>query len=327
MATRPRPVRMVAAISLAAALAVVNPGSAAAQPDVDTVQKKVHSLGVKVETITENYIEAKRELKNTKRQVTSLTERVQEQQRQVERLRAAASGLAASTYMGGATDLAALTTAKSPQELVDRTTSLEQISAQDRGRLADYVTASKMLDSRREAASKAMANQRSITKKLKDQKTTIAETLDKQKALLQRLTAAERASRADRQPTVDLPAVSGRVGAVIEFAKAQLGKPYEWGADGPDSYDCSGLTMAAWREGGVSLPHSSRSQQNSGPPVDRSQIEPGDLLFFGDPVHHVGLYVGGNQMISAPQTGDNVRYRNINDSYYREEWAGAVRPQ
>ncbi len=124
------------------------------------------------------------------------------------------------------------------------------------------------------------------------------------------------------EPTGPPPAVKGSAGKAVETARAQLGKPYEWGAGGPDSFDCSGLTSYAWSAAGVSLPHSSRAQYSSLPHVSRSQIQPGDLLFYGSPIHHVGIYEGGGVMINAPETGENVR----RDSIGRSDYVGAARP-
>lgn len=124
------------------------------------------------------------------------------------------------------------------------------------------------------------------------------------------------------EPTGPPPAVKGSAGKAVETARAQLGKPYEWGAAGPGSFDCSGLTMYAWAAAGVSLPHSSRAQFSSLPHVAKSDLQPGDLLFFGSPIHHVGIYEGGGTMINAPETGENVR----RDSIGRADYAGAARP-
>jgi cell wall-associated NlpC family hydrolase len=117
-------------------------------------------------------------------------------------------------------------------------------------------------------------------------------------------------------------AASPGAGAAVEKAREQLGKPYEYGAAGPDSFDCSGLTMFAWRAGGVSLPHSAADQYNVIRHVSMGSLEPGDLLFYGSPIHHVGIYVGNGTMIEAPHSGTNVRYASI----YRSDLVGAGRP-
>ncbi|MFW6694624.1 NlpC/P60 family protein [Streptomyces sp. MAR4 CNX-425] len=98
---------------------------------------------------------------------------------------------------------------------------------------------------------------------------------------------------------------------VLSFAEAQLGKPYVWGATGPDSFDCSGLTQAAWREAGISLPRTTYDQVNAGTQVAKADLQPGDLVFFYDDISHVGIYVGNGQMIHASKPGDDVKYESI----------------
>jgi cell wall-associated NlpC family hydrolase len=116
--------------------------------------------------------------------------------------------------------------------------------------------------------------------------------------------------------------------AAVSFAKKQLGKPYEWGADGPDTYDCSGLTMMAWNAAGISIDHWSVAQYGEGEHVSRLDLRPGDLVFFAhdtsdaSTIHHVGIYVGNGEMIEAPHTGANVRYSPA----FRSDYIGATRP-
>ncbi|MDX6207004.1 MAG: peptidoglycan DL-endopeptidase CwlO, partial [Frankiales bacterium] len=114
---------------------------------------------------------------------------------------------------------------------------------------------------------------------------------------------------------------SSRAAAAVAAAYQQLGAPYDWAADGPGSFDCSGLTAYAWAAAGVTLPHSSQAQFDVGAHVSRSELAPGDLVFFGSPIHHVGIYIGNGQMIDAPQTGDVVRVQGIG----RSDYTGAVR--
>ena len=116
--------------------------------------------------------------------------------------------------------------------------------------------------------------------------------------------------------------VSGRGGAAVAAAESVLGRPYVWGASGPSSFDCSGLTMWAWTHAGVGLSHSSSAQYGSGAQVSQSALQPGDLLFFYSPISHVGMYIGGGQMIHAPHTGDVVRIATPMWS----DFVGAVRP-
>jgi cell wall-associated NlpC family hydrolase len=178
----------------------------------------------------------------------------------------------------------------------------------------------------------------------------LARQVSKYKALLATLTAAERAkyynpvpqpsqafvaqvlakavtpvATAAAGPTTPAPpvrSVSGGAGAAISEARAQLGKPYSWGGGGPGSFDCSGLTAWAWRAGGVNLPHNAAAQQGSGTSVSRGDLQPGDLVFFGSPAYHVGIYVGDGMMIHAPTTGDVVKMSPVS---YMGDYSGATR--
>ncbi|RZU32452.1 C40 family peptidase [Blastococcus saxobsidens] len=92
----------------------------------------------------------------------------------------------------------------------------------------------------------------------------------------------------------------------VDTALAQLGAPYAWGGTGPGGYDCSGLTYSAYQAAGVSIPRTSRAQSTAGVPVDRADLQPGDLIFFYDPVGHVGMYVGNGQMVHSSTYGNPV---------------------
>lgn len=108
--------------------------------------------------------------------------------------------------------------------------------------------------------------------------------------------------------------VNAKVQKVISVAKAQMGKPYRWGATGPSSFDCSGLMQYAFKNGaGVSLPRVSRDQATVGKKVSKAELQPGDLVFFakGGRIHHVGMYLGNDQYIHAPQTGDVVKISKL----------------
>ncbi len=116
--------------------------------------------------------------------------------------------------------------------------------------------------------------------------------------------------------------VSSSSNGAVQLALAQVGKPYIWGADGPGGFDCSGLMLFAWRAAGKALPHSSRAQYASLRHVSTSQIQPGDLVFFGSPIHHVGMYIGNGQMVEASHRGAPVRVR----PYLRRDLVGVGRP-
>jgi cell wall-associated NlpC family hydrolase len=119
------------------------------------------------------------------------------------------------------------------------------------------------------------------------------------------------------------PPTSSKGAAAVWWAEKALGRPYVWAATGPNAFDCSGLTMWAYSKVGISLPHYSRAQYSAGPHVGRQHLQPGDLVFFGSPIHHVGMYIGGGQFIEAPHSGADVRISSLGN---RGDFAGACRP-
>ena len=137
----------------------------------------------------------------------------------------------------------------------------------------------------------------------------------------QAATPASTGGGGDRPPAA-APKGSGHAAGAVQFALAQVGKPYSWGGSGPGSYDCSGLTSAAWAAAGVSLPHSSSMQYGVTQRVSRTALQPGDLMFFGSPIHHVAMYIGNGQMVEAPRTGLTVRVVSTD----RSDFVGAGRP-
>ena len=132
--------------------------------------------------------------------------------------------------------------------------------------------------------------------------------------------AEESAKTSSSSYSGDVPNVSGRAGQAVSFAYGAIGIPYVFGATGPNSYDCSGLTMAAWKAAGVSLPHYTVDQWNATKSISRSELAPGDLVFYAG-LQHVGIYVGDGKVIHAPQPGESVKISDVDmmtpDGYRR----------
>jgi cell wall-associated NlpC family hydrolase len=240
--------------------------------------------------------------------------------------------------------------ADSDRRLLDEAkVAIEQLGLQqqslERAR-AEAQQQSEALDAARQEIEQATSEQRDL---LAQAQGHIASLVDEVRA--EREAAAEAAARAEMerqaaaaqatQPTSNEPSSTAGSGTdpnegspgnvpapnpsaqvAVDTARAQLGKPYVYAASGPDAFDCSGLTMYAWAAAGVSLPHNAEAQYMSLPHVSQSELQPGDLVFFGAPIHHVGIYAGGGTMIEAPYTGVDVRYRSI----FRSDYAGAARP-
>ena len=191
------------------------------------------------------------------------------------------------------------------------------------------------VSTKRDQVVKALAKAEHTSVALAKQRQAALEEIARKKAAEKARKAREAAAKAAQQassgsgssgssgtPSTGDPATpsSSGVAAAIAYAKAQLGKPYLWAAAGPDRFDCSGLTMMAWRQGGIDLPHFSGAQYDRTTPVAISDAQPGDLLFWtynGRPsgIHHVALYIGGGTFIEAPHTGADVRYNTLDNEY------------
>src|SRR5207302_2242682 len=185
----------------------------------------------------------------------------------------------------------------------------------------------KDLSDRKSAAASAAAQQRQLLSQAQGELATLVQQAQAKKAADEAAAAQARARAAASTSNSGgsfgpAPPARGGAGAAIAEARRQLGKPYVWGAAGPNSFDCSGLTMWAWRAGGVSLPHYTGAQYSATTHVPLSAIQPGDLIFFNG-MEHVGLYIGGGQMIHAPHSGDVVKVESI---YYWNTSMVASRP-
>jgi peptidoglycan DL-endopeptidase CwlO len=185
--------------------------------------------------------------------------------------------------------------------------------------LAALAEKEKQLKTLTDASDKKIAQAKKVLTKLTaSQRKQISETEKKEST---RANAAGRAATSRSSTRSSAIGGSGRGAKALAYAKAQLGEPYVRNGDGPSGWDCSGLTMRAWGSVGVSLPHSSRQQHSRGRSVAKSDLKPGDLVFFYSDIHHVGLYAGNGQVIHAPRPGKSVEYTKI--SYM--PWAGARR--
>ncbi|MFC7265827.1 C40 family peptidase [Streptomyces lutosisoli] len=180
----------------------------------------------------------------------------------------------------------------------------------------------KKLSAARELLSDLTAEEKArlaaIEKKKQEEADRKAALLAQQQAAAEKA-AAEKAAQQDSSSSTTTGSSSTttdssyatKAAKAIAFARAQIGKPYVWGATGPDSYDCSGLTQAAWKAAGVTLPRVTYDQVNAGTTVSLADAQPGDLVFFYDDISHVGLYIGNGMMIHAPKPGAYVREESI----------------
>jgi len=327
-------IRTILATGLIAVLTLASVGSVRAEPTTSAPQdpqRQLAALQHRMEQATETYNVARVELRASQVKAAAVRQQMAAQQRKVQALQAQADVMAAAAYRGGnLTEFNSVFSAKGPQTLLDQLSTLQQLSKSQRAQLAALSQEQRRLAAQRATVGAEMAVQTERAAILRAKKSAIESDLSKAKRLAAAAAlAAERASRSLVRQPVGTPSFtgppvtgSGRGAIAVRFAQAQIGKPYSWGAAGPGSYDCSGLTMRAWQAAGVGLPHSSRMQYGSSPKVARSQLRPGDLVFFYSPISHVAIFVGGNTAIGAPQSGDVVRYQSISSMAY----VGATRP-
>ncbi|MFF2063539.1 NlpC/P60 family protein [Streptomyces sp. NPDC058200] len=195
------------------------------------------------------------------------------------------------------------------QKLGAARTLLSRLTTQEKARLA-ALEREKEAEARRKAKAKAEAEARAKAE---------ADRLREEQA--QRPSTGTGTGAGTGSGTSD-GTYATKAAKVLAFARTQIGKPYVWGATGPSSYDCSGLTQAAWKEAGVELPRTTWDQVKAGTRVATEDLLPGDLVFFYDDISHVGIYIGDGMMIHAPKPGANVREESI---YYMPIY-GSVRP-
>jgi cell wall-associated NlpC family hydrolase len=193
---------------------------------------------------------------------------------------------------------------------MDSLLTLHHVDTEQQQATTDLDTARLRVDATRRTLNALAERQRAQQARLAATRTSIEGEIAALRGLRQR--AYGNGYRLD--DNVDLPAppyVPGPAGKAVAFAFRQLGKPYLWGADGPNAYDCSGLTSAAWASAGVGLPHNARRQYGSMAHISRTDLRPGDLIFYYGGVSHVAMYIGDGKMIHAPEYGERIRIDSV----------------
>ncbi|MFB9628414.1 C40 family peptidase [Nonomuraea helvata] len=313
-----------------------------------TAQSQLDGLAAEVERLVEAYNGELVRLRQAERVYAQSSARLAAADAEAERVRQEVALLATESYGGMApmAPIIGMITDRGDREgalhragmlaqlwgeraaVLSRMDDAQQVAAILRTEAANAYDAQQAASERagaaKSAAEAAVARQQEQTKELRARTVVLRHQVDKARSHA-KLLAQQRAAALPR--LVSGGSATGDVAA--NWALTQLGKPYVWAAAGPDTYDCSGLTMRAWERAGIQLDHWTGTQWTAGPHVPLDQLKRGDLLFFGyvkdDPstIHHVGIYVGDGQMVHAPQTGDVVRVASI----WRGDLVGATRPQ
>jgi cell wall-associated NlpC family hydrolase len=315
------------------ATAFAEPGQADPRPTPEQIKERVDDLYQRAETATQRYDGVKARAEKLRRQLESLQTQLARRTQQANATRDRLGSVAANQYRTGGPDpTLQLILSSDPGEYLERAAMLERADSDQAATLRTLARQEEAERTLRDQAARQLAAIEATQRQLAAEKKTVTGELDDAKALAAQLTPGQRAALAASDPVgsgalarivpTGSTAPSARAAEAVAFAYAQLGKPYVWGATGPGSYDCSGLTQAAWAAAGVSLPRTTYTQINAGHRVAESQLEPGDLVFYYAGVSHVGIYVGHGHIIHAPHPGAVVRLAPVNEMPF----AGATRP-
>jgi len=350
---------LASAALLLTGVAVIPSATAAPSRDIQQVRDQVRTLQAKAEAATERFNSARNELGDVQATLDGLKKKVARERAQLQQVLSSVDDLARATYTSGGIDTSLqVLLAEDPTEFLAQAAALDQVANSQASSLRRSQTARLRL-AQSEAAVK---DKEAIAQKYRDDmasaKDDAAAQLDEAEGILAGLEAAERrrlvalaeeerqaamaaaraASAALNSSSSSSSSSSGassagggytggsRAAAAVSYALAQVGDRYVAAAAGPDSFDCSGLTMTAWRQSGVSLPHYSYSQYSSTRRIPLSEAQPGDLVFyFGGGVHHVGLYIGNGKMVHAANPSSGVLVSDILGPWYKNYFSGIGR--
>jgi peptidoglycan DL-endopeptidase CwlO len=328
-----RGVALSAGLVMAGGLAVFATGAGAApQPNVSQVQAKINQLTSQFDKVSEQLDQAGQQLSAAQTKLGQVRVRLNNANSQFQTAQANMAATAAAAFEDtGATSIAGVLTSGDPSVLLQQGSLLMELSGNRSAQTKQLLTDASQLAGVEQEMSRTEAGIAGLKRQLSDHKSSLGKLIDTQKATLASLTVPQ-------QQTVQSNSIgsggttsasysgttSTQGGKAVAFAYAQLGKPYQWGATGPGSYDCSGLAQAAWSAAGVSIPRTTYAQWAALPHISTSALEPGDLLYF-DGVGHVAIYVGGGDIIDAPQTGMDVQKIPL-AGWYKSTLVGAARP-
>jgi cell wall-associated NlpC family hydrolase len=297
------------------------PVSANAAPNLIEVQGRVRDLQEQATAAAEGAQDAKVQLAKLKRTLDTVQQQASQQGASVDQMHKVIGAIAAEQYKSGPLSQSLeLLFSSDPALYLSAAGSLESVTRKKSADLKKFSVVTQRLNATTFTVSDKLALVKAAEARFTRQLAIANGKLQEAEELLAKLTAADRArlaklnddeENADQQRSLadagKYASVGGRGGVAIKYALAQLGDRYVFGAAGLVNWDCSGLTMRAFQAAGVSLPHSSRAQYGYGKAIARKDLQPGDLVFFGKPISHVAIYVGGDRMLHAPRSGSRVK--------------------
>lgn len=310
---------------LAVATGVLAPAPAAADPATSAeAQKLVQEAAQQLTAIEEQLHEAELTVAEQQRVADDAAATAAAAQEALDVFAPQIRAIAQSGFTAKSQSrVAAFLTSESADELVQQMTTLDMIAVHTNAVVTEASQAQRAAEEAQAVADQAAAAARAGLEQLQGQQAELQEKVDAYQADFARLSAAEQAAvttavagRSLQAPR-DLPMPPGAAGAAIATALAQVGDRYQHAAMGPDAFDCSGLTSYAYAAAGIALPHSSRAQSQLGTQVSRAELQAGDLVFFYNPISHVGLYIGNGMMVHARTYGSPVAVTSVDQRGFR----------
>jgi peptidoglycan DL-endopeptidase CwlO len=305
----PRSLRALTMALLAptVSLALLLLGSpASATPSEQELDAQIQTKSQQFNKAVEQYDRVKSDLDASKKKSAALAKKIKPLQEKVAAEQKRVGSIASAAYRGGdASALNAILTNGSPETLLDSLSMLNQIARGQAAQISSLIKAKAELDKQKQQLDATVAKQTKQEKDLKSKQTSLNKDINKLKAMREQAygSPTEYAARGNYGPP---PAVAGTAGKAVSYAWNALGAPYQYGAAGPNSYDCSGLTMAAWQAAGISLPHNAAAQYSDTTRISRGDLQPGDLVFYYNN-DHVAIYIGNGTVIHAPTYGEPVQ--------------------
>lgn len=321
----------ITGLTLGAALLLPASGAhATGEPSAAEAKKELEKLNRKVDALANQYNNAKTQLAAAKKRHAAISEEVTTEKTQYQNLRDQVVRMAVASYQNGAFDGAVLVASKDPDVVLDAMSTFTQLSRNRSLELTALLASAQRIRREEEEARETLQIITTTTSALKKQQATVEKAIARQKKLLAKINrdskeSADNTGADNNSSSGGTETTTSRALKAVNYAKAQLGKPYIFGGEGPTGFDCSGLTMMAWSAAGVDLPRIVPDQYNAIRHVAKSELQPGDLVFF-DSLGHEGIYVGGGRFIHAPHTGTDVQYASMSNSYWVSHYVGAGRP-
>jgi peptidoglycan DL-endopeptidase CwlO len=327
---------IAALLAVTALVATAGTAGAAPRPTISQVRHRLTELKSQQDQAIQLYDQAVQSLAGARRRLVLAQRDVSKARAQMAAVHTQIAQIAATAYENSYLNLTAfgaLLTNPDPQAALAEVPLLQHLSSDQAGELSQVIATAYHYAAARQAARRTKAAVTALARQRLKQQKAVAATIATQKKLLARLTAQQRAALRRQAAQAAAATTTGtytgptttQADKAVAFAYAQLGKPYVWGATGPASYDCSGLVQAAWASAGVAIPRTTYAQWAALPHVPMSAIRPGDLIFF-DQIGHVGIYVGNNMIIDAPQPGEFVERVSLSSPWYAATLDGAARP-